>query len=103
MNSSLAASVLIAMALVLANWPFMTERLLLVGPRRVPKALGWRLLELLMLAAVIFGLGTLTESRIGQRHPQGWEFHAVGLCLFLTFAFPGFAWRYLRRNGLPNE
>lgn len=88
----------IAAALVAANLPFCNERLFLLGPRRQPKGLGWRLLELLLLAALALGVGLLIEARIGQRHPQGWEFYAAALCLFLTFAFPGFVWRYLRRR-----
>ena len=89
----------LAFALVAANLPFVNERLFIVGPRRAPKALGWRLLELLLLALATWGLGTLLEMRIGQRAPQNWEFFAAAGCLFLTFAFPGFVWRYLRRGG----
>ena len=86
-------------AAVAANLPFVNERLLIVGPKRVPaKALGWRVLELLLLAAATLGLGTLLEARIGQRQVQGWEFYAAGHALFVTFAFPGFVWRYLRKR-----
>ena len=83
---------------VAANLPFLTERLLLVGPRRAPKPLGWRLLELLLLSGLTIVLGMVIESRIGQRAPQGWEFYAAALCLMITFAFPGFVWRILRRQ-----
>ena len=89
---------LLLLGFVAANLPFLTDRLLLVGPRRAPKALGWRLLELILLSALTVGLGVLIESRIGQRAPQGWEFYAAVLCLMLTFAFPGFVWRVLRRG-----
>jgi len=33
-----------------------------------------------------------------QIAPQGWEFYAVTGALFLTFAFPGFVYRYLYKN-----
>jgi hypothetical protein len=89
----------LVVALVAANLPFFNERVLLVGPRRAPrKAFGWRLLELLLLFAATLGLGLALEARIGQRHPQGWEFYAAALAMFVTFAFPGFVWRYLRRH-----
>ena len=88
----------IVFALIAANLPFVNERLFLVGPRRAPKSLAWRLLELVLLAALSFGFGALLENRIGQRQPQNWEFYAAGACLFLTFAVPGFVWRYLRRG-----
>jgi hypothetical protein len=48
--------------------------------------------------AAVVGLGMALEARIGQRQPQGWEFYAIVICLFLTFAFPGFVWRILRRR-----
>jgi hypothetical protein len=85
-------------ALLAANLPFINERLFVVGPKRSPKVLPWRLLELLLLGLAVLGLGMALEARIGQRHPQGWEFYAATACLFVTFAFPGFVWRYLRRR-----
>ena len=89
---------LLIVALALANLPFVNERLFVLGPRRAPKALGWRLLELVVFAGLSVGLGFAIENRIGQRQPQGWEFYAAFGGLFLTFAFPGFVWRYLRRH-----
>ncbi|MBL8332167.1 MAG: DUF2818 family protein [Rubrivivax sp.] len=98
MNHAAEVWTVIVAALVAANLPFLNERLFLVGPRRAPKALAWRLLELALLALAVYGLGVALESRIGQRHVQGWEFNVAAACLFLTFAFPGFVWRYLRRR-----
>lgn len=98
MNGSSAGWLLLLAGLCAANLPFLTDRLLLVGPRLAPKALAWRLLELLLLSGLTVGLGLLIETRIGQRAPQGWEFYATVLCLMLTFAFPGFVWRVLRRG-----
>ena len=98
MSTTAQAWLLLLLGFVAANLPFVTERVLLVGPLRAPKALGWRLLELVLLTGVTVGLGMLIEARIGQRSPQGWQFYAVALCLMLTFAFPGFTWRYLRRG-----
>jgi hypothetical protein len=98
MNPTAEVWAVIGAAFVTANLPFLSERLLLVGPRRAPKPFGWRLVELALLAVVAYGFGALLEARIGQRSPQGWEFYAAGLCLYATFAFPGFVWRYLRRR-----
>jgi len=99
MNHTAEVWVVIIFALVAANLPFVNERLFIVGPRRAPKALGWRLVELALMASLAFGVGAALEANIGQRQPQNWEFYAAGACLFLTFAFPGFTWRYLRRHG----
>ena len=100
MDQSLAIWLVLAAAIVAANLPYFSERLLLVGPRRAPKSVGWRLLELALLAVLSFALGAVLEARIGQRHEQGWEFYAAATSLFITLGFPGFVWRYLlRRHG----
>lgn len=98
MNHAVEVWTVIVVALIAANLPFINERLFIVGPKRAPKAFGWRLLELFVMAALVFGLGVLLEGHIGRRQPQQWEFFAAAGCLFLTFAFPGFVWRYLRKQ-----
>ena len=98
MNQSAAVWLVLLAAVLAANWPSLSERVLLVGPRRAPKAAYWRLLELALMAGLTLALGVLLESYLGQRHEQGWEFYAAGVCLFVTLGFPGFVWRYLRRG-----
>lgn len=98
MSSAASVWLVLLAAAVAANLPFVNERLFLFGPPRTPKGLGWRALELALLFALVLGLGFALETRQGQRHAQNWEFYAVSLCLFLTLAFPGFVWRYLRRH-----
>lgn len=98
MTQSAAVWLVLVGAVLAANLPFFSERVLLVGPRRDDKAFGWRLLEMALLGALVLLLGFQFEARIGQRHPQGWEFYAAGVCLYFTAAFPGFVWRYLRRG-----
>ncbi|KQW43681.1 MULTISPECIES: DUF2818 family protein [unclassified Roseateles] len=103
MDQSAAVWLVLIAAVIAANLPYFSERLLLVGPRRTPKTGWWRLLELLLMAMLVFGLGSLLEARIGQRHSQGWEFYAAASCLFVTLGFPGFVWRYLRRGAHRGE
>jgi len=98
MRFSAAAWLVILFAVVAANLPFVNERLFVVGPRRTPKAFGWRLVELVLLYGLTLALGFAVEARLGQRQPQGWEFYAAMASLFVTLAFPGFVWRYLRRR-----
>jgi hypothetical protein len=89
----------LVVAVIAANLPFVNERLFVIGPRRQPeKAFAWRLLELVVFALLTWGLGVALESGIGQRAKQDWEFYAAGACLFLTLASPGFVWRHLRRR-----
>jgi Protein of unknown function (DUF2818) len=90
---------LLALAIVAANSPFVFERILFV--RRAPggrKAFGWRLLELTLLYLLVGLLARLLEGRQGVVYPQGWEFYAITYCLFLVFAYPGFVYRYMWRR-----
>jgi hypothetical protein len=98
MSNTAAVWLVLSVAALAANLPFVNERLFAVGPLRAPKSLAWRLLELAVLFALVLVLGMALETRIGQRHPQGWQFYVAAACLFLTLAFPGFTWRYLRRH-----
>ncbi len=67
MDPSSAVWLVLAVAVVAANLPYFNERVLLVGPSRSPKAAWWRLLEILLMAAFVLGLGSALEARIGQR------------------------------------
>jgi len=98
MSPQAAIWLVIGLALVAANAPYLSERVLLVGPRRVPKPVAWRLLELVVLATLVLLVGFALEARIGQHQQQGWAFYFAWACLFITFGFPGFVWRYLRRR-----
>jgi hypothetical protein len=95
----MSQSALIWLVLVLAfcgaNLPFLSQRFLGVVPLAGGKNLGVRLGELVLLYFIVGGIGLLLENRVGQIAPQRWEFYAVTGALFLTFAFPGFVWRYL--------
>jgi hypothetical protein len=88
----------ILLAFIAANLPFVNQRLLAVMPLAKPKSLALRLAELVLMYFAVGGIGLLLEQRAGQIAPQGWEFYAVTGALFITFAFPGFIWRYLRRH-----
>ena len=85
-------------ALIAANLPFVNERLFVFGPRREPKAVAWRVLELLVYGTLIALLGRALETHLGRASVVRWEFVTVWLCVFLTLAFPGFVWRYLRKH-----
>ena len=63
-----------------------------------PKTLGIRLAELVVLYMVVGGLGMVLENHLGQIAPQTWEFYAITGTVFVTFAFPGFVYRYLLKR-----
>lgn len=97
---SLTASVwwVIVLAVVLANLPFANHRLLVFGPLRESKSLGLRLLELVLLYLLLGGVALMLERAAGQIYPQRWEFYATTATMFVTLAFPGFVFRYLRKR-----
>ncbi len=99
MSSGAGVWLVILVAVVAANLPFVNERLFVLGPDRGRKSLGWRAVELAVLWALTLAIGFAVEARLGQRAGQGWEFYAAMAFMFLTLAFPGFVWRYLRRRG----
>jgi hypothetical protein len=98
MSHGPAVWLVLLVAAIAANLPFISQRVLFIGPRPAHKAFAWRLLELLLMAALTLGVGMGLEARIGQVQAQGWQFYAAFGCLFLTLAFPGFVWRQLRRH-----
>jgi hypothetical protein len=89
----------LVLAFCAANLPFLSPRLLGVVPLARGKNVGVHLAELVLLYFLVGGIGLLLEKRAGQIAPQGWEFYAITGALFLTFAFPGFVWRYLYQHG----
>jgi hypothetical protein len=100
---SLTASLwfVILLALLAANLPFVSQRILGLLAVSRPKSLVLRLAELLLLYFLVGGVGLLIEQRAGQIAPQRWEFYAVTGAMFITLAFPGFVWRYLMRRSSP--
>lgn len=99
MDVSLSSWLVIVLAVLAANLPFFSERVLGVFPwHSAAKPIWLRLLELFMLYLLLGGVAFLLEARLGNRFKQGWEFYAVTGCLFIVLAFPGFVHRYLRRR-----
>lgn len=99
LSQSASVWLVLLLAVLAANLPFLTERLLGVLP--VPggrKSLAWRMAELALLYGMTGAVGLLFERRLGQIAPQRWEFYAVTGALFLVLAFPGFTWRYLIKH-----
>ncbi len=95
MTTDLAIWLLLAIAVVAANLPWLSDRLLFVKELPGGKPLWLRLLEWLLLYLVVGAVALgLERKTLGDIHPQGWEFYTVTLCLFLVFALPGFLYRY---------
>ena len=98
MSQTASVWLVVLLALLVANLPFISNRLFGVIALKAPKNLAVRLAEMVVWYLVAGGLGLYLEQRNGQIAPQGWEFYAITGTLFLTFAFPGFTYRYLFKH-----
>lgn len=98
MNVAFSSWMLIILAVVAANIPFLNERLLAVIPIRTPAKPFWlRLIELVILYFTLGLIARFLEAHLGNVFEQKWEFFAVTSFLFLVLAYPGFILRYLRK------
>ena len=98
MSQTISIWVLVAVALLTANLPFLSQKVLGLWSLQTGKTLALRLLELLGCYFLTGALALFLEQRAGQIAPQGWEFYAITATLFITLAFPGFVYRYLLRH-----
>jgi hypothetical protein len=98
MSQTASVWLVVLLALLAANLPFISNRLFGVLALKTPKNLAVRLGEMVVWYLLVGGLGLYLEQRTGQIAPQGWEFYAITGTLFLTFAFPGFTYRYLFKH-----
>ncbi len=101
MGDTAAFLILVVVALVAANLPWLTDRVLFVLPTPARGKREWvRLLEWFIMYWAVGMVGLGLEYRLtGQVEPQDWEFYVVTVCLFLVFALPGFIYHHdLRRH-----
>lgn len=105
MTASQASWLIIVIALISANLPWLSERVFFIGKPADGRKRAWmRWLEWLVLYFVAGAITLGMEKKLnGEIYAQGWEFYAVTLCLFLVFALPGFIYRndllhHLRRR-----
>jgi hypothetical protein len=98
MTQTASVWLVVLLALLAANLPFVSNRLFAVYPLKSPKNLAIRVGELVVWYFIVGGVGLYLEQRTGQIALQGWEFYAITGTLFITLAFPGFTWRYLFKH-----
>lgn len=101
MTQQLTVWLLLLVAFLAANLPFVNQRIFALVPRNAEaprKGFGLQLLEWLVLYFVMGAFGLMLENNAGQIYAQGWQFYAVTLALFATFAFPGFVYSHLLRH-----
>ncbi len=75
MDNTTSVWLIIAVAAVLANVPFLNNRWLALLPKRDPtsrKGLQWRLLELVVMYVVVGSIGMGLEYNLGQNASPHW-------------------------------
>ena len=98
MSQTASVWLVVLLAFAAANVPFASNRLFAVYAPKARKSLAVRLAELLVWYFLVGGLALYLEQRNGQIASQSWEFYAITGTLFITFAFPGFTYRYLFKH-----
>lgn len=96
MTTTATAWILIAVAFLAANLPWLSERFFFViEPKGGIKRAWQRWLEWLVLYVLVGGIAFgLEQKATGEIYAQDWELYAVTFCLFLVFALPGFIYRH---------
>jgi len=105
MSATALSWILIGLALVAANLPWISDRIfLVVTPRSGHKRAWIRWLELIVLYFLVGAVGFGMEKKLnGDISHQGWVFVVVTASLFLVFALPGFLWRIDLRHRFARE
>lgn len=91
----MSVTLLIVLLLIIANLPWMSNRVFMVLALKSPKSVVIRLAEQLVyyLMGLLIAIGF--EMRFsGEIYPQTWEFFVTTFCLFLVLAVPGMIYRY---------
>lgn len=96
MSVDQAVWILLLLAIVLANVPWiLSNRLFVVISLAKPKAIWLNLVEWLVYLVIVGLIGTLLEyTTMGNIEAQQWEFYVINLFMFIIFSFPGFIYRY---------
>ncbi|MFC0402174.1 DUF2818 family protein [Paraburkholderia rhizosphaerae] len=86
---------ILALALSLANLPFVTNRAFGIVPLRQGKRFWVYITESALTYAVLAVIAYSLEARLGVVFVQNWQFYAITVSLLTVFSFPGFVWRFL--------
>ena len=104
MSTTAAVWLLIILALIAANLPWLNERVFFFMRPSAGKRAWVRFAEWLVLYFVVGGIAMGLEYKLnGNIYHQTWEFYAVTFCIFLVFALPSFVYRYDLRRHLRQE
>ncbi|MBE0438664.1 MAG: DUF2818 family protein [Gammaproteobacteria bacterium] len=91
----MSPATLILVFFVIANLPWLTERVFLIYKLAAVKSVLIRLIELVVYYFVCLLVAIAFEIQFsGEVYQQGWEFFVTTFSLFLVLAVPGVVYRY---------
>jgi hypothetical protein len=95
----MSVTTLILIFLIIANLPWINDRLFCVFVLKAPKKIVIRLAETIVfyLASLLIAIAVELNFS-GEVYPQGWEFFSITFCLFMVLAVPGVIYRYQWRK-----
>jgi hypothetical protein len=85
----------VLLAVCAANLPFVNQQLFGVVTLNREQTY---IKPFWVLYVVVGGVAHLLESHVGSVFSQTWEFYVITACLFLVLAYPGYVYRYLRKQ-----
>lgn len=93
---TLGMYILLVLALIAANLPFMSKRFFFfIGSSTKHKHFLLELLECIVYYLLVAIIAYFMESQLGGAvHKQGVTFFVVTFSMFLVFAFPGFVFSH---------
>ncbi len=95
MNLDQAVWLLLVIAVILANIPWILSNRIFIFIRVESKSFVINMLEWLLYFILTGIFAYLLENKsMGHVQPQDWEFYAITFFMFMIFAFPGFIYRY---------
>lgn len=96
MSISSAVLLLLVVAVLAANYPWLSQKVFFILPEpREGKPAWLRCFEWLLNFGLVLLFGLGLERKInGVIHVQQWEFFVVGFLFFMVLAMPGFIYRY---------
>jgi hypothetical protein len=91
----MSVATLIIIFFIIANLPWLSDRVFCVFALKSHKKVIIRLLEMLVFYIVSLLIAIAFEMKFsGEVYPQGWEFFTITFSLFLVLAVPGVVYRY---------
>ncbi len=91
----MSAVTLILLFFIIANLPWISDRVFCIYPLKTTKKVIIRLAETLVFYIISLLIAIAFELKFsGEVYPQTWEFFTITFCLFLVLAVPGVIYRY---------